>query len=64
MFLLGEIAHGRVQMAPETRMTLRAMVREDLALVGFGTGSVATLLPRGRRLLDVATGLISAPLPE
>ena len=45
-------------------MTLRAMVREDLALVGFGTGSVATLLPRGRRLLDVATGLISAPLPE
>jgi hypothetical protein len=56
MALLVEISDGRLKMGPATRVDIHRLVREELALCGFGPGQVATLLPRGQRLLAAARG--------
>lgn len=64
VYLLGEIAQGRVRVDPGVRMTLRRLAREDLCLAGFGIGTVVTLLPRGQRILAAARGEIASPLED
>lgn len=56
MYLLSEVARGRVIMTPAIRADLRRLTREDLITAGFGTGQLATLLPRAQRLLEAARG--------
>ena len=62
VYLLSEIASGRVSVNRSNRMALRQLTREDLCLAGFGLGTVPTLLPRGERIVAAARGEIAAPL--
>ena len=62
VYLLGEIASGRVSVDAGNRMVLRRLTREDLCLAGFGSGTVPTLLPRGERIVAAARGEIASPL--
>lgn len=61
IYLLDQIAHGRVKVDRTNRMILRSLSREQLCLAGFGLGTVPTLLPRGRRILAAAHGETSLP---
>jgi hypothetical protein len=56
LFLLERIQRGEITNAPELRMDLRRLARDELILVGFGRGSRPTLLPRATRLLATAHG--------
>jgi len=64
VFLLSEIARGRVRVEAANRMTLRRLCREDLCVVGVGFGAVPTLLPRGNRILAAVRGELPAPLED
>lgn len=64
VWLLGQVAAGRVSVSPATRMDLRRLASDDLVLAGFGRGTVPTLLPRGARILAASRGEITlAPEP-
>jgi hypothetical protein len=56
VYLLSEIAHGRLRVTAETRATLRRLAREDLCVAGFGLSRTPTLLPRETRILAAAHG--------
>ena len=62
--LLGAIGRGQVVVEPANRMMLRRLAREDLCLAGFGTGVVATLLPRGQRIVATARGELASPFDD
>ena len=60
--LLRAVAAGTVRTAPETRMDLRRLARDELVLAGFGTGTTPILLPRGQRILDAVNGMLPRPV--
>ena len=62
VYLLAEIAQGRLRVDAANRMTLRRLAREELCLAGFAFGAVPTLLPRGERIVAAARGEIAQPL--
>jgi hypothetical protein len=64
VYLLSEIAHGRLRVMAENRMDLRRLVRDDLCLAGFGLGSTPVLLPRGIRIVRAARGDLALPAEE
>lgn len=59
VWLLGEIAAGRIRMDPSNRIELRRLARDDLILAGFGRGIMPTLQPRGACILAAARGEIT-----
>ena len=61
VWLLTEIAAGRVRTDPRNRMDLRRLASDGLVLAGFGTGSPASLLPRGQRIVAAARGEFTLP---
>jgi hypothetical protein len=63
LYLLRLVARGELRNSPQQRMDLRRLCNDGLILVGFGAGSVATMLPRGRHILAIASGEVAA-LPE
>lgn len=61
VWLLSQIAAGRVRTDPQNRMDLRRLASDGLILAGFGTGSIASLLPRGHRIVAAARGEYTLP---
>jgi hypothetical protein len=64
VYLLSEIAHGRLRVTAENRTTLRRLARDDLCLAGFGLGTTPALLPRATRILAAAHGELVLPAEE
>ena len=60
--LLRAIAAGRLSTAPELRMSLRRLAREECILAGFRSGTTPLLLPRGQAILAAANGEVAGPL--
>jgi hypothetical protein len=61
VWLLTEVAAGRVRTHPQNRMDLRRLASDGLILAGFGTGALAALLPRGQRIVAAARGEYTLP---
>jgi hypothetical protein len=62
--MLLAVAAGRVTVDATNRMHLRRLAREELLLAGFGTGTTATLLPRGQRVVEAARGEVPRPFAD
>lgn len=61
VWLLDEVAAGRVTIDQGNRMDLRRLANDDLVLAPFGRGAQPTLLPRGRGSLAAARGETARP---
>lgn len=59
VWLLTEIAAGRVRNEAHNRMDLRRLASDDLILAAFGADTTPTMLPRGARIVAAARGEIT-----